>query len=193
MKFTSRQWLIYSACWIPYAASYVAVFLTYNPHSNLLPEIRTALLNVVPAALCGILIVKLCERAAWNNHRRAWFFPAQIVFAIGFSLLWYAAVLLFMTAELSLRRGAFSPTWFNGYALQWQFFSGLMIYGTIASIIYVRQIAHSLRIEKARAAEAERFASEANLAALRAQLNPRKIRQFSRKLLKIPPPRNPNR
>lgn len=172
MRFTLRGWLIYFAAWIPYALSYVAVFLAQNPNAAVLPEIRTALLNVVPAALCGVLVIKLCEKLSWEESRRAWFFPAHFFIALGFSLLWYAGVLLFLTVDLSLRAGRFSPVTFGGYALQWQLFSGLMIYGTIASVAYVLQIAANLRREKQRAAEAERLAAEANLAALRAQLNP---------------------
>jgi len=62
-----------------------------------------------------------------------------------------------LTVELFLRTGKFAPVWFSGYALQWQLFSGLMIYGTIASIVYVWQIAASLRVEQQRAVEAERL------------------------------------
>ncbi len=172
MKFTFRNWLIYFAAWIPYALSYVAVFFAQSSTVNLFFDVRTAFLNVIPAAICGVLVVVLCEKLSWSNHRRIWFFPAHFVFAIAFSALWYAAVLLFLTVELSFRTGRFSPVSFSGFALQWQLFSGLMIYGTIASVVYVLQIAASLQFEKQRAIEAERLAAEANLAALRAQLNP---------------------
>jgi len=125
MKFTFRHWLIYSAARIPYTLSYVAVFFVQSRRVSLLSEFVIALMNVVPAALCGVLIVKLAEKLTWSFHRRVWFFPAHLVFAV-YSLLWYATILLFLTVELSLRSRTFSPAWFSGYALQWQLFSGLI-------------------------------------------------------------------
>jgi LytS/YehU family sensor histidine kinase len=77
-----------------------------------------------------------------------------------------------LTAVVSLRRGHFLPFVFSGYSLQWQLFSGRMIYGTLASVSYVVQVAERLRHEEARAARAESLRVRAELEALRAKLNP---------------------
>jgi sensor histidine kinase YesM len=67
----------------------------------------------------------------------------------------------------------------QSYALQWESFSGLMIYATLASLAYVLQISASLREEERRnkeielrAARAEALQTQTELSALRAKLNP---------------------
>ena len=62
--------------------------------------------------------------------------------------------------------------YFSAYALQWQAFSGLMIYGNIAGIMYVAQVNERLRLEEAGRLRAESLKTSAELSALRAQLNP---------------------
>lgn len=178
MRFTLKNLLIYSLAWLPYAASYIAVFL-YQGRDRFDDALFIALRNIVPAAALGLTVIWLCNRFDWAWHRRAWFFPAHIWFALGYSFVWYASVLLVTSVNLSLQRNAWTPVWFSGYALQWQLFSGVMIYATIASVAYALQIAANLRAEEQRRQAAEKRAREIELhfanqqlAALRAQLNP---------------------
>jgi sensor histidine kinase YesM len=178
MKFTVRQWLIYFAAWIPYAISYIAVFVVQGVE-NFSEAFYTMLFNILPAAVTGMGIVYLCRKFSWNLHRRWYFFVAHLLFAPAYALVWYSSVAVALTIDSSARSGSFSPVWFTGYALQWQIFSGLMIYGTIACTIYLLQISQNLRIEERRAAIAETRAAQAEalyaqskLSALRAQLNP---------------------
>lgn len=179
MKFTARQWTIYFACWTPYIFGYVAVFAAQNPRSDLFWNVRTAFLNVVPAALCGVLAVRFCRRLRWRAERIIAFLALQTIAALAYSVLWYALVITIMTVDLSIRRAVFSPVTFGGYALPWQFFSGLMIYATVASVVYALQISGDLRAEEQRrraaeirVAETQAAFANAQLAALRAQLNP---------------------
>lgn len=178
MKFSSRQWLIYFAAWIPYALSYVAVFAIQGS-GDFAGAFYTTLLNIIPASITGVGIVFLCRRFDWKLHKRWYFFIAHLLFAIVYTFAWYGLVLLTLTIDLSARRGAWSPVWFTGYALQWQLFSGVMIYATVACIVYLLQISQNLRVEEQRAARAETRAAQAEalyaqsqLSALRAQLNP---------------------
>lgn len=173
----SRFWLIYAAAWLPYAASYVVVFMS---HGALLRNALTATLyNVASAALLGVGVMWLCRRLTWPPRRPALFFAAHLAGALLYALLWWGAVTLFGSVVASIRYGEAVWMIFQGYALQWQFFSGLMIYGTITSVTYVWQVAVALRDEQTRAAEAEMRAARAEslrtraeLDALRAQLNP---------------------
>ena len=165
-----RFWLLYAAAWLPYAASFTFVFISQGS------TWRSALLdtayNIVPAALLGVAVFRLCERVPWTLHRRRWFFPAQVGFAVLYATLWVASVSAVFTAVSTLRRGEFTLNYLRSYALNWEFFSGLMIYGTLASVAYVRQTAARLREEEARRAHAETLRARAELEALRAQLNP---------------------
>ena len=178
MRLSFRSWLIYFAFWFLYVLSYVAVFLARG-ETSFIAALRAALFNVLPAALLGIGVFRLCRIIPWSLQQRVWFFPAQLFLAAVYSISWYVAVISGLSLDLSVRRGVWSPVWFGDFALQWQLFSGLMIYGTIASIVYVLQIAQNLQLEKARAAQAEIRAAQAEalyaqaaLSALRAQLNP---------------------
>ena len=168
----SRFWLIYAAAWLPYAASYVAIFLVQDSRAELLSAVRDMLLNVVLAASLGIGVLWLCGLLRWTSHRRLWFFPAHLAAAVLYSALWCGGVILALTAVASYRRGGLSPFVFSGYSLHWQLFSGLMIYGTLASVAYVLQVVERLRQEEARAARAENLRVRAELEALRAKLNP---------------------
>lgn len=178
MHFSARQWLIYFAAWIPYALSYVAVFVAQGVEkfSN---SVYTMIFNVLPAAIIGVGVIHLCRKFSWGLYRRRYFFIAHIFFAAAYAFTWYVLVVLLLTINSALRSGSFSPIWFTGYALQWQLFSGIMIYGTIACVIYLLQISHTLRLEEQRTAAAETRAAKAEalyvqtqLSALRAQLNP---------------------
>ncbi|NNE98717.1 MAG: histidine kinase [Pyrinomonadaceae bacterium] len=62
--------------------------------------------------------------------------------------------------------------YFTGNALQWQIFTGITIYATIVSIVYVLQVVQNLREEERRAARAETLYAQNSLAVLQAQLNP---------------------
>jgi sensor histidine kinase YesM len=69
--------------------------------------------------------------------------------------------------------------WMSSTALNFRFFLGLMTYLTIASAVYAREFNEQLQIEERRSAElemravrAEAARSQAELFALRAQLNP---------------------
>ena len=178
MKLTSRQWLVYFSAWIPYGLSYVAVFLAQGIDS-IWSAFTTMICNVPAAAFLGIGLIFFFGKFNWNLKNRWYFYLVHIFSALAFSLIWYGLVLLFLSAYSSLLRGFWSPTWFTGYALQWQLFSGVMIYSTIACVIYLLQINENLRIEtektaqaETRAAQIEALYAQSQLSALRAQLNP---------------------
>ena len=171
MRKNRRFWLVYSAAWLPYAASYVAIFLTHLG-SSFIGALNDALCNVVPAALLGAGVIFLCRRFPWRRERRAKFLAAHLGLALLYSALWVSVVPLLFTLETAATRGTWDYQPFTGYGFQWEFFAGLMLYGTIASITYAMQASERLRAEEARAARAEHLRTRAELDALRAQLNP---------------------
>jgi sensor histidine kinase YesM len=164
-------WWLYAAAWPPLAASYVVVFLSTGAIAPGL-AIASALYNVVPAALCGVAAVRVCDRVRWPPRRRAAFFAAQLGLAAGYAIAWAAAVAVVFTVASSIQHRAFTLSYLSSWALQWTLFSGLLIYGTIASACYARHIARRLRDEQLRAERLEALRARAELAALRAQLQP---------------------
>jgi hypothetical protein len=165
MKKDYRFWLIYGAAWLPYAASYTAVFITYQG-SNYASAIKDALYNVLPAALLGVGVITLCRHFAWSRRQRIAFVAAHLLLSLAYAALWVSAVPLFYGVEGAAARGRWSYQPFTGYAFQWQFFAGLMLYGTIAGITYALQAAARLRAEEARAARAEGLRTHAEPALL---------------------------
>ncbi len=164
-----RFWWFYAAAWIPYGLSYYVLFRSL-PFA--VPALRQTGYNLLPAAVLGILIVPWSRVLSWRMHRRWWFYPAQLGSAVVYSLGWYVGVLLTSSVGQALETHVFRVGYFSSYALQWQFFSGLMIYGNVAGIAYVLRVNERLEQERRRRELAESLRTGAELAALRAQLNP---------------------
>lgn len=171
IKLSSKFWFIYSVAWLPYALSYILVFLTQS-NGSFSGIFFIMCRNLIPAAVLGIGIVWICNLLNWSLHQRIWFFPLHIILSIVYSTLWTGIVFLSLTVNLSSERGIWTPVSFIGNALQWQVFSGMMFYATIASIIYVLQVVKNLREEERRSARAETLYAQNSLAVLQAQLNP---------------------
>jgi LytS/YehU family sensor histidine kinase len=168
---SSKFWIVYLAAWLPYAASYAAVFLAQGS-ASMTAVIRGTLINIGSAALLGLGVLRICERFPWKHHRRRWFFPAHIGFVATYSLLWLLAMMLMVTLERSVIAGRWTSVIFARPVIYWTFLSGIMIYATISSVAYVIQVSSRLREEQARAERLEALRAMAELRALRAQLNP---------------------
>ena len=173
-----RFWAVYAAAWSAYAASLAAVFAVQGSRFER-GTFFTILCNVAPAVLLGLLVVGFCRRYQWRDRNRPQFFFAHTLLAAVFAAAWCSATLLALSVLISLQAGKWIFNSWGSYAVQWQLFSGLMAYFTIASTVYVGQVGERLRREERRAAELETKAAcaeaarhAAELAALRAQLNP---------------------
>ena len=164
-----RFWFFYVSAWLPYALSYFVLFR--NLPGNL-DALRWTLYNIAPAAAAGVLIVLWTKTLSWRLQTCWWFYPAQVGSAVTYSSLWYFGVLIVGIVDHLLATHQFRVVYFSGYALQWQFVSGLMVYGNIAGVMYVSEVNQRLRQEERRRAQAESLRTTAELSALRAQLNP---------------------
>ena len=173
-------WVLYLAGWLVFALSLV-VLAAWRRDIQLSGYTLLAIFgNVAPAVLLGILVIKLCGRLKWKNRRPAKFIVAHILLAILYATLWCVFALVNLSVLTFLTGGkVWRIIWMSSFALNFQFFVGLMAYLTIASIVYVRQVDERLQTEERRnaelemrAARAEAARSQAELSALRAQLNP---------------------
>ncbi len=164
-----RFWSIYLAAWLPYAISYYVLFRRLSYYAQ---PMRQTIYNIVPAAALGLLILPWTRLFSWKFHRTWWFYPGQLSAAVGYSFFWYLGVLVVSSIGNALTTHHFVIGYFSGYAMQWQFFSGLMIYGNIAGVLYVLEVNQRLQQEERRRSLAEALQARSELAALRAQLNP---------------------
>ncbi len=178
MKKSRRFWSVYCAGWLAYGVSLAAVFVRigYRFDINLL---LTVLCNVLPAFLLGVGVVIICRRLRWNGRRQPRFTLIHIFLLILFAVSWCLFTLLDLSLLSFIQRGVWNFIRWDNFGTQWQLFSGVMAYMTLVSSVYVKQINENLQIEERRSAElqiravrAEAARSQAELAALRAQLNP---------------------
>lgn len=178
MKPNWRFWVFYTAAWLFYAASLGVVFVSvgYPIDFALLPPI---IRNVAPAFVLGVGVVRLCRKLPFNRSGTAAFIFVHSIALFLFPITWAFLTIINLSVLNFLQTGAWNLVVWGGYALQWQFFSGLMAYLTIASAVYVGETNAHLQAEtrrsaglELRAARAEAARTQAELVALRAQLNP---------------------
>jgi two-component sensor histidine kinase len=168
MRRSFRFWLVYGVAWLPYAASYVALFVSHLGQT--FPgAIKASILNVLPEALLGVGVVAVCQRLPWSPDHRVRFLSVHLLLASFYVALWSSLPSFIYGLEQRIENGAWNP---QGLSLQRGFFGGLVIYVTIAAIVYAVQTTERLRAEEARATRAESLQTRAELEALRAQLNP---------------------
>jgi sensor histidine kinase YesM len=164
-----RFWLVYSVAWLPYAASYVSLFVSHLGRS-FSEALKDSLFNVLPAALLGVGVVAVCQKLHWSQTHRRRFLLIHFALAWLFVALWLVTAPFLYAMEQRIAHGTWSYQ--SGYSFQGGFITGLMIYATITGIVYAVQMTERLRAEEARAARAENLRTRAELEALRAQLNP---------------------
>jgi len=133
--------------------------------------LRSTVLALVPGVVLAALTFRIGRRARWFDGKRGRQALLHVVFGLGYSALWNALVIAFFTAE---RWVTTSSARFNVRPefLGWSMFTGLLLYGSVAGVAFGLETSARLRDEKARSARAETLRVRAELAALRAQLNP---------------------
>jgi len=166
-----KFWLVYFVAWLPYAGSYAALFVS-TMGDSFFAAIKDSVFNVLPAAILGVGVVEISSRLKWSQGTRARFLLEHSMMALLYAALWITAVPLFFSLEGILRGGHWRYRQFVSYAFQWEFFAGLMIYATIAGIVYALEVTGRLRAEEARADRAENLRTRAELEALKTRLNP---------------------
>src|ERR1700747_2840100 len=91
MRKSYRFWLIYTIAWLPYAASFVTLFMTHLGQS--FPSaIKGSIVNVLPAALLGVPVVILSRLMPWSTSSRHRFLAIHLGLASLYVILWMNAV-----------------------------------------------------------------------------------------------------
>jgi signal transduction histidine kinase len=133
--------------------------------------LRATVVAVIPGVSLAFVVVRVGRRADWFRGTRARLAALHAALAMGYAALWAVAVV----ALFGLDRRLFVPGarfTFQAQALGWTGFTGLLLYAGIAGAAFGLEATARLRDERARAARAETLRIRAELAALRARLNP---------------------
>jgi sensor histidine kinase YesM len=157
-----------AAGWLVYAGIYALTFALAG--SPIAFAIRAGLANAIPDGLLALATLatprkldrgRSAARRLWGLHL------SRAVVLVGCAaagktlLLWFDVVIV--------HGGAFR---FSASIVAWQVFLSVLIYIAVASMSHAWLIARRLREEEAHAASAEALRARAEMAALRAQLNP---------------------
>ncbi len=120
-----------------------------------------AVANSLPPSLLGIGVVQ------FYGARRRWAWPMHL----GVAAL-FATASVFATHLISLGLLGRKPWLFRLEGLTWGWFIALLLFIIIASTAHLQRVQHDLARERERAAAAEASRAKAELAALRARIDP---------------------
>jgi signal transduction histidine kinase len=166
-----RGWLLYLAAWLPFAALWGA--LVWLGRHSVGFALAATLGMMGTAALLGVAVWWASGRCPWpapGRAGRAQFVGLHLAGAFGFNLL-----LISMDAVLGAHFEKKTPLAFlleNPRWLLWECLVYSWLYGLLAGVAYALRAQERLRAGALAAARAEALAMDAQLRALRAQLNP---------------------
>ena len=163
----ARFALLYVLAWTPLATLY-AVVLGSQRGMNVASALWGAGWTIGVAALLGAAAWWLSMRIRYERAHRVRFLLTHAVLSLTYGGLLTTAI------AVSIRYNAPIEAYerFMRDAFGWQLIYGSALYGLVVGISYALQAARSLRDEERRTARAEALRIDAELRALRAQLNP---------------------
>lgn len=165
-----RGVVFYLACWVPIAAIYaVALQVMTQGTMSVLNTVGAACANLAAPVLLGGGVWALTRRVPWQDAYPTRFAAVHVVLSTVFAALWvgWEAILLGPTGPL---RPPTYEIW--RYVLPWQALLGYLFYGVIAGAAYAARGVLRARDLRLAAERAERLRAQAELAALRAHINP---------------------
>lgn len=163
-----RAGLRYLAAWSPLVVLFVLILAGTGGYSAQ-QVVSFALSTVSIAAVLGVPVVALAARGAWPKQLTAGFVVAHIALAAAFSALWSALIIVSMMPGV----GSFVAT--LDFAREWivaQTSMGVLVYFIVAGVTWARIGVANARDQAARTTRAEAMQVQAELAALRGQLDP---------------------
>lgn len=163
-----RFFAVYFACWVPYAVIYGLVLLVQRPGTPVESVLTAAIWEVTGASLLGLGVRALMRRIHRSVVSRGPALALSAALAIVYGLCNTA------TTVLTIRFGAPADV-FRQYmdnAVGWDMIGGLTIGALLVAIFTMLEMNERLRQQRALAVRAEELRVRAELAALRAQLDP---------------------
>jgi signal transduction histidine kinase len=159
---------LYGIAWVPLAVVYAVLFTAAGASPGM--AMRGAIVSVLPCALLGLLVLRIPSLLPWREDHRAGFFVGQLGLTVVYGVAGTTAVLALRNLE-SLATTGHAIRW-EPMTVAWQTLIGGLIYLVIAGGAYAWQNAQRMHEETARAARAEVLRAQAELQAIRSQLNP---------------------
>jgi len=163
----ARFAILYALAWTPLAVLY-AVVLASQPDVDAIGALFGAVWTIGSAASLGAVAWWISTRVQYARGHRARFLIVHGILSLAYGMI--------LTGEiaLSIKYRATRDIYdrFMNEAFGWQVLFGITLYGLVIGISYALQSARRFRDEERRAARSEAQRIDAELRALRAQLNP---------------------
>lgn len=160
----SRVGMVALCLFATLVAAYVSIFVA-DGHRFGAGIVADGLANAAAIAIMTLGVVALTRAIRWHHARCWWFLPLHLGFAVLTALGSLAIVAVALGVSAWLQTSAFTLIWFTGPARHWHLFTSVFIYAAVAGSAYAVQVAQDAR-------DAQRLRQDAELAALRAQLDP---------------------
>lgn len=129
----------------------------------------SALIATIPAAVLGHAVWKLTGRVPLHQTS-----PGRLTIIHGAALVAFAVMWTVIGPVLSvlIDGGSLAEMEWDAQTYVWRLFMGVLLYAIVSGISYTARVSRRLREQQRVAARAEALAAEANLAAMRSQLQP---------------------
>src|SRR5262245_8510447 len=155
------------AVWIAYASVYAITFAFTG--LSIPVAIRGAFANAVPDGLLALAALKTSRLIDRDRPAVHELLPRHAARGIVLITLAGALKILLLWVDTIVAR---QPFHYNAGITTWQIFLSALVYVTVAATSHASLISRRLQEEEANAVRAEALRAQAELAALRAQLNP---------------------
>lgn len=157
--------------WLPFFALWVLFVLVYTGGEAGTGEaLESGAVTIGTAAALGFFVWRFTGRFPWPDGISLRFYGLHLMVGLMFAVSWLA-----VGDGIGLLRSGrdLAAYWAEARrVLGWQLLMGLWIYGGVAAVSYTIRIRARLREQERIAARAQALAAEAQLRALKAQLNP---------------------
>lgn len=163
-----RAMLRYVAAWSPLVVLFILI-LTGSGDYSAQQVVSFALSTVSIAAVLGLPVVAIASRGGWPTQLTAGFVVAHVGLAAAYSAIWVLGIML----TIMPGAGSFSAALASAESwIAYQTAMGIIVYFTVAGITWARLGVATAREQAARTTQAEALRVQAELAALRGQLDP---------------------
>lgn len=165
-----RVALLYAASWIPLVAIYAGVLTAMTAGTlSVSRTIFAAFVNALGPAAMGVAVWLLSGKLVWPRREVSRFLAVHVALSVAYALGWMAWEFLIMGPVGPVRAPDYAM-W--RYVLPWQAVIGFILYGVVAGASYAVRAEGRSRDLVLVAERAERLRAQAELAALRAHMNP---------------------
>lgn len=161
-------WIFYGLAWAA-AALFWALASASGVGMSPVDTLPYAVCAMGSAAAMGVGVWHLTGRLPWNERSPA-FFAVHTVAAAAFSVV-YSTSAMWMDLTAGHLGRALREIW-GSPVIVWNLLMGSWLYLIVAGLSYAIRAQRAARMHEAAAAEARVLAQQAQLAALRAQINP---------------------